>query len=197
METDRYGIQQNMFDQNRTTTTTTRTTRRFGQEGEDGQHQRRDQVVTPNIPEIDEKFLQSKIHITRKYKGKNTMDERTLNEEIALLGNILIKFVDVSGRFVEVENTGNQARDLTGWYIERDVDGRRVEYTFPVYELGAHQTVRIYGNYHRQSSGSDGDHHLQLVAANFYDWGNGRQMRTELFNRDDVGKALFEQTIRD
>jgi hypothetical protein len=199
MEADRYGIQQNMFDQNRTTTTTTRTTRRFSQEGEDGQQRttsgsRHDQVATP---EIDEKFLQSKIHITRKYKGKRPKPFVTLNEEIVLLGNILIRFVDVGGRFVEVENTGNQARDLTGWYIERDVDGRRVEFTFPVYELDAHQTVRIYGNYHRRSSATDADHQLQLVAPNFYDWGNGRQMRTELFNRDDVGKALFEQTIRD
>ena len=193
-----------MFDQNRTTTTTTRTTRRFGQDSEDGQQQqrttsgsRRDQVATPDIPEIDEKFLQSKIHITRKYKGKRTMLFFAMNDEIARLGNILIKFVDVGGRFVEVENTGNQARDLTGWYIERDVDGRRVEFAFPVYELDAHQTVRIYGNYHRRSSGTDADHQPQLLASNFYDWGTGRQMRTELFNRDDVGKALFEQTIRD
>jgi hypothetical protein len=113
------------------------------------------------------------------------------------LGNVLIKFVDVNGRFVEIENTGNQARDLTGWYIERVVDGRRIDFTFPVYELAPHTTVRIYGNYHRRSSASTDDHHLQLIAPNFYDWGNGRQMRTELFNRDDVGKALFEQTIRD
>jgi hypothetical protein len=113
------------------------------------------------------------------------------------LGNILIKFVDVGGRFVEIENTGNQARDLTGWYIERIVDGHRIDYTFSAYELAAHKTVRIYGNYHRKSSSSADDHHLQLIAPNFYDWGNGRQMRTELFNRDDVGKALFEQTIKD
>lgn len=105
--------------------------------------------------------------------------------------------MDVSGRFVEIENTGNQVRDLTGWYIERTVDGRRVDYTFPAYELAPHTTVRIYGNYHRRSSSSADDHQLQLIALNFYDWGIGRQMRTELFNRDDVGKALFEQTIRD
>ncbi len=113
------------------------------------------------------------------------------------LGNILIKFVDVSGRFVEIENTGNQSRDLTGWYIERTVDGHRIEYKFPVYQLGPHTTVRVYGNYRRRSSSNTDDHHLQLIASNFYDWGNGRQMRTELFNRDDVGKALFEQTIKD
>ena len=109
----------------------------------------------------------------------------------------MIKFVDVNGRFVEIENTGNQARDLTGWYIERVVDGRRIEYTFPVYELDAHKTVRIYGNYHRRLSATDEDHQLQLIASNFYDWGTGRIMKTELFNRDDVAKALFEQTIRD
>ncbi|CAF4873619.1 unnamed protein product, partial [Rotaria sp. Silwood2] len=39
--------------------------------------------------------------------------------------------------------------------------------------------------------------HLQLIAPNFYDWGNGREMRTELFNPEDIGKALFEQTIKD
>jgi hypothetical protein len=113
------------------------------------------------------------------------------------LGNVLIKFVDVSGRFVEIENTGNQARDLTGWYIERTVDGRRINYKFPVYELPPQTTVRIYGNYHQRSSSATDDHQLELIAPNFYDWDNGKQMRTELFNRDDIGKALFEQTIRD
>ena len=96
-----------------------------------------------------------------------------------------------------MENTGNQSRDLTGWYLERVVDGRRFDFTFPVYELDAHKTVRIYGNYRRRSSASGDEQHLQLIAPNFYDWGTGRQMRTELFNRDDIGKALFEQTIRD
>jgi hypothetical protein len=201
---DRYGVQQSLLDQNKTTTTTTRTTRRFGH-GNTGQQQqtgistaRKEQETISNIPEVDEKFLQSKIHISRKYKGKrgyNSFFRRVF--KILFLGNILIKFVDVGGRFVEVENTGNQPRDLTGWYIERVVDGHRIDFTFPVYELGAHKTVRVYGNYHRRSSSSTDDHHLQLIAPNFYDWGNGRQMRTELFNRDDVGKALFEQTIKD
>jgi hypothetical protein len=69
---DRYGIQKNMLDQNQIkTTTTTRTTRRFAQES-DGQQQininrTRSQHDTS---ELDEKYMQSKIHITRKYKGK-------------------------------------------------------------------------------------------------------------------------------
>ncbi|CAF0775114.1 unnamed protein product [Rotaria sordida] len=184
-DAERYDIQQNLLDQNRTTTTTTRTTRRFGHSSAGQQStginiNRREQEVTSTIPEVDEKFLQSRVHITRKYKG-----------------NILIKFVDVSGRFVEIENTGNQPRDLTGWYIERTVDGRRIDYTFPVYELGPQTTVRIYGNYHRRSPSIGDDHHLQLIAPNFYDWGNGREMRTELFNPEDIGKAIFEQTIKD
>ncbi|CAF3336896.1 unnamed protein product [Rotaria sp. Silwood2] len=184
-DADRYGVQQSLLDQNRTTTTTKRTTRRFGH-GSTGQQStgininRREQEVTSAIPEVDEKFLQSRVHITRKYKG-----------------NILIKFVDVNGRFVEIENTGNQPRDLTGWYIERTVDGRRIDYKFPVYELGPQTTVRIYGNYHRPSPLGSDDQHLQLIAPNFYDWGNGREMRTELFNPEDIGKALFEQTIKD
>lgn len=110
-------------------------------------------------------------------------------------GNILIKFVDVNGRFVEIENTGNQSRDLTGWYIERIVDGQRLQYTFPTFELDAHKTVRIYGNYHRRSSSYDGESYIELIAPNFYDWSTGEQMRTELFNRDSIGKATFEQTL--
>jgi hypothetical protein len=118
--------------------------------------------------------------------------------KIFFLGNILIKFADVSGRFVEIENTGNQARDLTGWYIERTVDGRRLNYIFPTFELDSHTTLRIYGNYHQRSSISTTDEpHVQLIAPNFYDWDTGRQMRSELFNRDNIGKALFEQTIKD
>ena len=75
---DRYAFEQNLIGQNRTTTTTTRTTRRFGQDADGNQQQvrsssrlGREQSGTPAIPEIDEKFLESKIHITRKYKGKH------------------------------------------------------------------------------------------------------------------------------
>ena len=67
-----------MFGENRTSTTTTRTTRRVGQELDGSQSQQvrspsrsgREYSGTPAIPEIDEKLLESKIHITRKYKGK-------------------------------------------------------------------------------------------------------------------------------
>jgi len=77
---DRYGsgVQQSLLDQNRTTTTTTRTTRRFGH-GSTGQQQtgasskKEQRAITSNIPEVDEKFLESKIHITRKYKGKRRL----------------------------------------------------------------------------------------------------------------------------
>lgn len=116
------------------------------------------------------------------------------------LGNIIIKFVDVTGRFVEIENTGKQSRDLTGWLIERVVDGRRIRYTFPSFQLDGHQSVRIYGN---QYDGDDesmfrmDNSSVRLIAKNFSDWGIGRKMRTELFNETNVGKALFEQTIRD
>lgn len=109
----------------------------------------------------------------------------------------MIKFVDVNGRFVEIENTGNLSRDLTGWYIERIVDGRRIEFIFPVFELDAQKSVRIYGNYHRRSSIVDEENRLQLIAPDFHDWGTGRTMKTELFNREDVGKAIFEQNVRD
>ena len=71
-DADVYGVQQNMLDRNqRRTTTTTRTTRRFGQESND------QQKISMNInrteqqlPELDENYMQSKIHITRKYKGQ-------------------------------------------------------------------------------------------------------------------------------
>ena len=116
--------------------------------------------------------------------------------EFSLIGNILIKFIDVKGRFVEIENTGKQARDLTGWYIERKVDGRRINYTFPLFELDAHKTVRIYGNYHRQASLlNDDDSIVELIAPHLHDWGAGREMHTEFFNRDEIGKASFEQIL--
>ncbi|CAF1132856.1 unnamed protein product [Adineta steineri] len=184
---NRFGIAQSMLNQNQTTTkTTTRTIRRGGGGGQesDGRQQQinvKMEQIEQEVPELNEKYMQSKIHITRKYKG-----------------NVLIKFVDVGGRFVEVENTGNHTRDLTGWYIERVVDGRHINYMFPNFELDSHKTVRIYGNYHQRSAPiPTDDSYVQLIASNFYDWGTGRQMRTELFNRDDVGKALFEQTIKE
>ena len=109
----------------------------------------------------------------------------------------MIKFVDVAGRFVEIENTGNQTRDLTGWYVERSIDGQRFRYEFPSFELESHRSVRIFGNEYQQTSFSMEDSTRKLIAPNFQDWGMGRKMRTELFNRDNVAKALFEQTIKD
>ena len=129
---------------------------------------------------------------------------KTRNEsrsgKFASLGNILIKFVDVGGRFVEIENTGKQSRDLTGWLIERTVDGRRIRYTFPSFQLDGYQSVRIYGNEFaddQESTFRMDTSSGRLIAKNFSDWGIGRRMRTELFNETNVGKALFEQTIRD
>lgn len=110
----------------------------------------------------------------------------------------MIKFVDVTGRFVEIENTGGQSRDLTGWCVERTVDGERIRYTFPSFQLNGRQSVRIYGNADQTDSRiSLDDSYLTLIAPNLPSWGIGRRMRTELFNRENVGKALFEQTIRD
>lgn len=83
-------MQESLLDQNRTTTTTTRTTRRVGRDGSGEQRdnsggrrgegggggggvsRRREQTTFASIvPDVDEAFVQSKIHITRKYKGKN------------------------------------------------------------------------------------------------------------------------------
>ena len=104
--------------------------------------------------------------------------------------------MDVKGRFIDVENTSTQARDLTGWYIERKVDGRRIHYTFPVFELDSHKTVRIYGSSHRASSIlNEGESNVELLASNLHDWGAGKEMYTELFNREQIGKATFEQKL--
>ncbi|UJR10661.1 hypothetical protein I4U23_014856 [Adineta vaga] len=198
---NRYAIEKDILNQNqKTTTSTTRTTKRSGQEIDRKQQINIDKTrATQEVSELSEKYMQNKIHITRKYKGKMREYEEQINKSIFDLGNILIKFVDVGGRFVEIENTGNHSRDLTRWYIERVVDGRRINYVFPTFELQPHDTVRIYGNYHQRSSSppSTDDSYQQLIAPNFHNWDTGRQMRTELFNRDDIGKALFEQTIKD
>lgn len=80
---DRFAVEQSMIGQNRTTTTTTtKTTRRAGQDLDVGQasprkfqsNRTRAESGTPGIPEMDEKYLQSKIHITRKYKGKINLE---------------------------------------------------------------------------------------------------------------------------
>ena len=97
---------------------------------------------------------------------------------------------------MDIENTGRQARDLTGWYIERKVDGRRMNYTFPRFELDAHQIVRIYGTSPRQTSSfTNDDPARSLIASDFSDWQTGQHMHTELFNREEISKASFEQTM--
>ena len=75
-EQNQSDILKQMLGQNetRTTTTTTkRTTRRSGHEN-DGQQQQikisRHRNETEIAPELDEKYMQSKLRITRKYKGK-------------------------------------------------------------------------------------------------------------------------------
>lgn len=97
---------------------------------------------------------------------------------------------------MDIENTGKQCRDLTGWSVERQVDGQRLIYTFPDFQLNANRIVRIYGNASRRSSlFIDDDDVQRLTASNFPHWGSGQQMSTELFNREQMSKASFEQTI--
>ncbi|CAF0831166.1 unnamed protein product [Rotaria sp. Silwood1] len=176
---DKSGIEQNTINQNQKMTT--QTTQSFLHEMDEQQMNISTNKNEQHMSERDEEYVQSITHVKRKYKGK-----------------IRIKSVDIQGYFVEVENISNQPHDLTGWYIERTVDGRRMNYAFPAFELDSHKTVRIYGNYDQQSSISmTDDSYLQLIAPNFYDWNTGQQMRTELFNRDDIIKALFEQIIDD
>ena len=55
--------------------------------------------------------------------------------KLSFKGNILIKSIDANGHFVEIENIGNQSRDLTGWYIERTFDDRHINYKFPIFVL--------------------------------------------------------------
>ena len=110
------------------------------------------------------------------------------------LGKILIKFADLEGVFVDIANIGNNLQDLTGWFIERTVDGRRINYTFPDFQLHPHTTVRIYGKSHHQTSiSTTDDSDFQLIAPNVHDWDTGQHIRTELFNRNHIARALFEQ----
>lgn len=60
----KYNIARSMLGESQTkTTTTTRTTKRTT-------HDTDRQIIQKDIPELDEKYMQSKIRITRKYKGK-------------------------------------------------------------------------------------------------------------------------------
>ncbi|CAF1420312.1 unnamed protein product [Rotaria magnacalcarata] len=128
--------------------------------------------------ELDENYIQSIVHCKRKYKGK-----------------IIIKIANVQGGFVEIENIGNRLQNLTGWLIERIVDGRRISYTFPEFQLGSNKTVRIYGkSYYQNSLSTANDSDFQLIATNFHDWDTGQHIRTELFNCNHIVRALFEQT---
>jgi bifunctional ADP-heptose synthase (sugar kinase/adenylyltransferase) len=68
----KYGIAQSMLGQNQTTKTITKTTR----VASDGQQQisiRRDQNEK-DMSELDEKYLQSRVRITRRYQGKTKSD---------------------------------------------------------------------------------------------------------------------------
>ncbi|CAF2796747.1 unnamed protein product [Rotaria sp. Silwood2] len=173
---NQYGIQQNILNHNQNTTT--QTIRPFVYETDEQEQMSRGMNRNEHdMSERDQEYEQSITHVKRK---------------------IRIKSVDIQGCFVDIENIGNQPYDLTGWYIERIVDGRHMNYTFPAFKLDSYETVRIHGNYDQQSSLSitDGSY-LQLIAPNFNDWDTRQQMRTELFNRDNIVKALFEQTIDD
>lgn len=148
-----------------------------------------------NRIELDNNFMQCIIRCKRKYKGKN---KKTLPIifKCLCLGNIRIKFTDSQGFFIEIENIGNHPYDLTGWYIVRIVDGRRLDYTLPFLQLESQKTVRIYGYcYYESSSLFIDDSDLQLIASNLYDWETGQHMSTELFNSNNILKALFEQTV--
>jgi hypothetical protein len=66
-DSTKYGIAQSMLGQNQTTTTTTKTTKRVAHEN-DGQQQIN--IHRKDMSELDEKYLQSRVRITRRYQGK-------------------------------------------------------------------------------------------------------------------------------
>ena len=77
VDRDGYGIQQNLFDRNERTTVTTKTTRRSGQDADGAQKIRiKMDRQEEELPELDENYMQSKIHITRKYKGERRESRR-------------------------------------------------------------------------------------------------------------------------
>ncbi|CAF4278581.1 unnamed protein product [Rotaria socialis] len=173
---DQYENQKNTIDQNQMVKMPT--TRTFAHEM--SEHQQKCMSMNQNDQgslELDENYVQSIVHYKRK---------------------IIIKIANVQGGFVEIENIGNRLQNLTGWFIERVVDGRRISYTFPEFQLGSNKTVRIYGkSYYQNSLSTANDSDFQLIATNFYDWDTGQHIRTELFNRNHIVRALFEQTADD
>uniref|UniRef100_A0A914WN65 LTD domain-containing protein n=1 Tax=Plectus sambesii TaxID=2011161 RepID=A0A914WN65_9BILA len=130
----------------------------------------------------------------RQIQRQNTMAITTMAYYKTKGENVRIKFCDLLGKYIVLENISNPAQDqhIGGWQIHREVDNQpKIDYTIPAnVVLTPGETIKVYSTDH----GLDDVEPDALTADHLDTWGAGTHINTILLNKDGVEMASHVQS---
>jgi len=128
----------------------------------------------------------SSLRVSQVVKGE--MSAKTTYQRSAK-GPVSISECAADGRFITIENTGRKNEDLSGWQIERNIDGmKRDNFTFnDGFSIRGNGKIKIWAGNKGPGAGRDD------IVSNFPNWGIGANITTKLVTPDLEDKATHTQ----
>jgi intermediate filament protein if len=128
----------------------------------------------------------SSLRVSQVVKGE--MSAKTTYQRSAK-GPVSISECAADGRFITIENTGRKNEDLSGWQIERNIDGmKRDNFTFNEgFSIRGNGKIKIWAGAKGAGAGRDD------ITCNFQTWGIGANITTKLVTPDLEDKATHTQ----
>lgn len=120
---------------------------------------------------------------------KGEMSAKTTYQRSAK-GPVAIAEIEVSGKFVMIENTGRKEEQLGEWRLKRDIDGKdKVEYGLPkAFVLAPGDKIKVWAKGAKPSDAGPGD-----LEADVPSWGTGNDITTRLVNPANEDRATHIQ----
>ncbi|KAK0063466.1 70 kDa neurofilament protein, partial [Biomphalaria pfeifferi] len=117
----------------------------------------------------------------------NRRVEKTHRKEVA------IEKIDDEGNYIELQNLTGKAITMTRWKLERKVNDKILEFIFPIYNLNAGTSMKVYP----ESQASLKRDKTDLVAKGITTWDHSFTAETLLFNDNGKDVARYTEQLRD
>jgi len=129
----------------------------------------------------------SSLKVSSVVKGE--MSAKTTYQRSAK-GPVSIAECHPNGNYITLENTSRKEESLSGWRINRVIDGRDTgNVTLPQgFRIPGGQKARIYGTRDQSECSSPND-----IVVNIHHWGVGANITTKLVNPNNEDRATHQQ----
>ncbi|KAK6979165.1 70 kDa neurofilament protein, partial [Biomphalaria glabrata] len=117
----------------------------------------------------------------------NRRVEKTHRKEVA------IEKIDDEGNYIELQNLTGKAITMTGWKLERKVNDKKLEFKFPIYNLNAGTSMKVYP----ESQASLKRDKIDLVAKGITTWDHSFTAETLLVDEHGKDVARYTEQLRD